>query len=115
MTALGLIGAVVPLMPTTIFLILAVSCFARSSPKLEAWLLHHPRFGRALRAWRDHRAMPRRAKICACTSMLIGFAIFAIAASPEPWLLGLTGALLGLTALWIATRPSDGALQVRQA
>lgn len=42
---LGMIGAVLPLMPTTIFLILATGCFARSSPRLEAWLLNHPRFG----------------------------------------------------------------------
>src|SRR3954465_6605642 len=43
--ALGIIGALLPLMPTTIFLILAAGCFARSSPRLEAKLLDHPRFG----------------------------------------------------------------------
>ena len=43
-TALGIVGAFLPLMPTTIFLILAAGCFARSSPRLEAWLLDHAQF-----------------------------------------------------------------------
>ena len=57
---LGMIGAVLPLMPTTIFLILATGCFARSSPRLEAWLLNHPRFGPTLRDWRERGAILRR-------------------------------------------------------
>jgi uncharacterized membrane protein YbaN (DUF454 family) len=61
--ALGFIGAVVPLMPTTVFLIMAAACFAKSSPKLEAWLLDHPRFGPTLRAWRRDRAIPPAAKL----------------------------------------------------
>ena len=44
----------------------SAACFARSSPRLEAWLLNHPRFGPALCAWREERAIPRRAKIAAC-------------------------------------------------
>ncbi|WP_336297289.1 YbaN family protein [Sphingomonas sp. 7/4-4] len=57
---LGFVGALLPLMPTTIFLILAVGCFARSSPRLEAWLLDHRRFGPSLRAWRENGAIPRK-------------------------------------------------------
>ena len=56
--ALGIIGALLPLMPTTIFLILAAGCFARSSPRLEAWLLDHPRVGPTLRAWRRRDRPP---------------------------------------------------------
>ena len=66
-TALGLIGAVVPLMPTTIFLIIAAYCFSRSSERLEAWLLGHRHFGPTLIAWRRDGAIGRRAKIAACT------------------------------------------------
>ncbi len=52
MVALGVIGLVMPLMPGTVFLIIAAACFARSSPRLEAWLLDHPKFGKSLRDWR---------------------------------------------------------------
>ena len=57
MVALGMIGAVVPLMPTTIFLIAAAACFARSSPRFEAWLLDHSHFGPILRDWRANGAI----------------------------------------------------------
>ena len=54
---LGFIGALLPLMPTTIFLILAAGCFARSSPRLENWLLTHPHFGHHIVAWREKGAI----------------------------------------------------------
>ncbi len=103
--ALGIVGAFLPLMPSTIFLILAAWCFARSSRRLEAWLLQHRRFGPILRAWRDERAIPRRAKILACTGMTLGFAIFLLGAQPGPWLLAAVFLGLVACAAYVLSRP----------
>ena len=106
--ALGIIGALLPLMPTTIFLILAAACFARSSPRLEQWLLDHPRFGPTLQAWRAEGAIPRRGKIAACCGILLGFALFLLGAHPG-WLLalGVAAAMAGCAA-YIVSRPTAG-------
>ncbi|KTT76116.1 YbaN family protein [Sphingomonas endophytica] len=102
--ALGVIGALLPLMPTTIFLILATGCFARSSPRLEAWLLDHPRFGPTLRAWRRDRAIPRRAKMLACSGIAGGYALFLLTAAPRWPLAVAVAAIMAGCALYIVTR-----------
>ncbi|MET3724259.1 uncharacterized membrane protein YbaN (DUF454 family) [Sphingomonas trueperi] len=103
---LGFIGALLPLMPTTIFLILAAGCFARSSPRLEAWLLDHPRFGPTLVAWREQGAIPRKGKAMACAGMALGYGLFAWGARPGPWLaVGVAAAMLGC-AWYVLSRPT---------
>lgn len=110
MLLLGIIGAFLPLMPTTIFLICAAWCFGRSSPRLEAWMLAHPTTGPVIRDWREHGAMPRRVKWLACGGMAIGYALFIVAAAPSLWL-ALAGAvpILGC-AVWIVRRPEPAVL-----
>ena len=80
--ALGIIGAFLPVMPTTIFIILAAGCFARSSERLEGWLLSHPRFGPTIKAWRAEGAISRRGKTLACSGMVLGYVLFLIGARP---------------------------------
>ncbi|WP_248304730.1 YbaN family protein [Breoghania sp. L-A4] len=57
LVGIGLVGAVLPLLPTTIFLILAVPCFARSNERMETWILNHPQFGTPVRRWIEHGAI----------------------------------------------------------
>lgn len=110
LVGIGIIGLFVPLLPTTDFMLLALPCFARSSPRLERWLVEHPVFGPPIRAWRQHRAIPRHAKIAACVGMALGFALFCWLAHPRTWLVLLIGGLLVSCAVWIVRRPSTGAV-----
>lgn len=109
MLGLAFIGALLPLMPSTIFLILAGWFFARSSPRLELWLLDNSRFGPVLRNWRDHGAVSTSAKLMACAGMVMGFFIFWVTGQPAPWLLLLLGAILLACACYITTRPNGPA------
>ncbi|MBB6352674.1 YbaN family protein [Aminobacter aganoensis] len=104
MLALGIIGAFLPVMPTTIFLIAAAWCFGRSSPRFEAWLLDHPRFGPPLRAWREEGAIPRRGKIMAWTGMALGYGVFLLG-KPDILVAAAVAVFVAAGALYVATRP----------
>lgn len=71
--ALGVIGAFLPLMPTTIFLLLAASCYARASTRFYNRLLAHRIAGPVIRDWRLHRAMSMGAKAWAITAIVVAF------------------------------------------
>ena len=60
---LAFLGIFLPGWPTTIFLIIALWAFAKSSKKFHAWLLNHKRFGPLLRNWETHKVVPKKAKI----------------------------------------------------
>jgi uncharacterized membrane protein YbaN (DUF454 family) len=106
LVALGFIGALLPVMPTTVFLIGAAACFTRSSPRFETWLLDHRWFGPSLRSWRAHRAIPLKAKLLAITGMAGGFTIFMATARPTAWLAALVGTAIFASAWYVGTRPN---------
>lgn len=100
---LGGLGIFLPLLPTVPFVILAAFCFARSSPRLERKLLDHPRFGTAIRLWREKGAISRTGKRAAMIAFAVS-ATIALVASPPPWsLVAVAACITG--AIWIATRP----------
>ncbi len=75
---LGVLGIFLPLLPTTVFLLIAAACYARSSQRLYDWLLSHKWFGPYIRNWREHRALTRRTKI---TILLVLWATLAASAA----------------------------------
>ncbi|WP_112546172.1 MULTISPECIES: YbaN family protein [unclassified Rhizobium] len=106
MVGLGIIGAILPLMPTTIFLILAAWFFSRSSPRLEAYLMNS-RFGGPLRDWRENGAISRKSKMLALTGMSVGYAVFLIASKPSVFLAIAVGASILASAAYVVSRPSS--------
>ena len=106
--ALALIGIVLPLLPTTPFLLLAAACFARSSPRLDDWLHHNRLFGPYLRAYRAGHGIPLRAKISIIALLWISIAFSAILAVPDRlWamrlVLVMTGLLVSIHVLRVKT------------
>ena len=105
MTGIGVVGIVVPGLPTTIFLIIALWAFSHSSERFHRWLWEHPRLGPPLRDWQMHRVIPVRAKLLAVAVMSLSVAVLAFAAE-TPLLAAAVAAILVPIALYILTRPS---------
>ena len=106
-TALGLGGAgvVLPLLPTTPFVLLAAFAFARSSPRLHAWLMNHRHFGPMIENWRREGAISRRTKALSVAVMVATFAGSWLA-SVRPWILAVQALALAGAAIFVLTRPS---------
>ncbi|MGG7567516.1 YbaN family protein [Rhodovulum sp. DZ06] len=102
--ALGAIGAVLPLLPTVPFLLLAAISFSKSSPRVHDWLIAHPRLGKPIEDWRRGGAIGPRAKKMASVSILAAFGI-SLALGVAPWALALQAAALCCVAVFIWTRP----------
>lgn len=104
MVALGIIGVFLPVVPTTVFFIVAVWAFSRSSRRFQVWLWTHPTFGPPLRNWYRYRVISPKAKVLAVLAMSISFAYFAIWVA-EGWRLTIALAAVMLpAAIYIVTR-----------
>jgi len=103
---LAVAGMVLPLLPTTPFLLLAAACFARSSQRMHRWLLGSPAFGPILRDWEERGAVRLRVKIVA-TVLLVGLIAYPLAVMDfAPWLKMLAATSAAGVLLFLWTRPS---------
>jgi hypothetical protein len=104
---LGIVGILLPVMPTTPFILLAAFAFGRGSPAMRARLLGSRRFGPAIRDWEERGAIRRRHKAMACGLMAASFG-GAVLLGLAPWLLLVQGSVMGAVAAFVVTRPSAG-------
>ena len=100
---LGLIGIVLPGLPTTPFVLLAAACFARASPRLHGWLTTHRYLGPMVRDWEANRSLPLRVKWIAISMMGTMVLLSAWQFNGRPWLQG-TVLALGLVGAWVVWR-----------
>lgn len=104
-TGLAIVGVLLPLMPSTVFLLVAVYAFARSSPRLHTWLTTHPQFGPLIDDWNRYGAVRPQAKAAAIAGMVLSLGI--------TWILGVgttlliaQAAVLAIVAVFLLSRPN---------
>ena len=101
---LAIIGAILPGMPTTVFLILAAWASSKGWPKMDAWLMNHPKYGETLRNWRANGTVPRKVKWIASTMMLLSGVLMLFTNAPF-WVKVFTDVTMLLVAIWLWLRP----------
>nr|WP_152819721.1 YbaN family protein [Vibrio sp. B1Z05] len=102
---LGILGIVLPLLPTTPFVLLASACFMRASPRLNRKLRAHPTFGPMIDNWQQNRSMRPSIKRKAYLMMLISFS-FSIYLAPIVWIKGMLLVLMLVLFLMIRRLPN---------
>lgn len=110
---LGFIGAILPGMPTTVFLILAAWASSKGWPQMDDWLLNHPKYGPTLRDWRAHGTVPRKAKWLASIMMLISGIIMLFTTAPLA-VKAFTNITMLIVAIWLWRRPEPNRIIIQQ-
>lgn len=106
---IGLLGIVVPVLPTTPFLLLAAACFARASDRLYAWLLGHATLGPIISQWRETQSMARAVKVRALVLVAVTFTASILLV--EPLAVRAALALTGVIVLLFLARIPVGATE----
>ena len=104
--SLGAVGTVVPGLPTTLFMILALWAFSHSSERFHSWLYKHPFFGPPLQQWREYRVIPKNAKILSISMMTLSLGYLTIFTEVSTWVKVTTFLVMLYGAWFILTKPS---------
>ncbi len=110
---LGMVGVVVPVMPTTVFLLLSAWCLIKLGDPRVDQLLQHPRVGPPLRLFIERGQATRQGKLAALGGMSFGAGGMWLLAGAHPWLAGGAIGLLTMAALYVVTRPEPRPQPVR--
>ena len=105
--AFGIIGAFLPVLPTTCFVLLAAFCFSKSSTTMHNYLLNHPVVGKAVQKWEENGVIPLRIKVIATSVMLItvSYPLFFMAFDML-WKIAIS-VVIAFALIYIWTRPSE--------
>jgi uncharacterized membrane protein YbaN (DUF454 family) len=103
--ALAAIGVVLPLVPTTPFVLLAAWSASKGSPAFAAWLENHQTFGPAIDNWRRRRAIPAKGKGLACVMLCVSWAVLFLSGAALTVLVA-TGLMFFGLAFYLLTRAS---------
>lgn len=102
---LGVIGIILPLLPTTPFILLSAAAFAKSSPRLHNWMMNHHRWGPIIKNWQDGGRIDKRSKTIALSVMAV-MPPLSYALGAPLWAIGVQCLVLTAVATFIITRPS---------
>lgn len=104
---LGMIGLLLPVVPTTPFLLLTAACWAKSSKRFYSWLIQHRIFGKMIRDWQANGRIPLSAKVTAISMMTLSCsALFFTLPMDKLWLAWVSVVVCLVVAGWMLTRPS---------
>lgn len=104
--ALGLVGVLVPVWPTTPFMLLAAACFMRSSERLHRWLVEHPRYGHHIRDYLEGKGLRLRAKILAVSTLWASTLLSVSAFVPQLAIDLLLVAIAGGVTIYLVRLPT---------
>ncbi len=102
----GVVGAFLPVLPTTPFMILALWMFSKSSKRFHDWLYNHRIFGPSLHKWQQYRVIPPVAKLASVSMMLASFSYLVFVSSVPVWGVILTGLVMTSAAWFVLSKPS---------
>jgi hypothetical protein len=103
---LGAVGTVVPGLPTTPFMLLALWAFSKSSRRFHDWLYAHPVFGPPLQQWRAHRVIPGKAKLLAVATMAVSLVYLVMFTGINAWIKAAIALVMLYGAVFILSKPS---------
>lgn len=101
----GTLGLLLPLLPTTPFILVALWATARGAPEWHERIRTHPRFGPSIQAWQTQRAVSKRAKLLACGAMVVSWTALWLAGAGPAILVALAVLFAGVSA-FLVTRPA---------